>query len=175
MILFDESGIELAKSYLLRAAERHGFGTEAKNMLNMKAKSILITRINLFLCIGINCTGQSVSIHNVYRFIRLGTNRFFLSLKNRFELAECMFTNNLYKGKYNLAMDYYVAESVFDLPVIPDDIIDEWNKMIEPIVIKGRHGIKIVRIDGDENTTNNVKYRIVDRIIPTTRKSKKRK
>ena len=172
MILFDEQGIEMAKTYLLKAAERHGFANEAKNMLEGKNKQVLNTRINMFLCLGINTTGQSVNIHNVYRFIRLGTNRFFLSLKNRFELAECMFDNNLYKGKYNLAMDYYVASAVFDLSTIPDSVLEEWNKMIKPIVIKGRHGIKVVRIDGDENTTHNVKYRWVDRITATRKKKK---
>lgn len=174
MILFDDNGIKLAAAYVLRAAERHGFKEQAKHMLSMKDKSVLNTRINMFLCLGLNCTGQSVSIHNVFRFIRLGTNRFFLSLKNRTELAEDMFKNNLYKGKYNLAMDYYVARAVFYMPLIDDDTLDEWNAMIKPIIIKGRHGIKIVRIEGTDGIDHdNVKYMFVDRISGTTRKKRK--
>ena len=146
MIEFNEAGIDMVKSLLEKAATKHGFGNEAKQFLKGRSLDQLNIRVNMFLCIGMNCSGQTVTMQNVWRFIQKGVNRFFLSLKNRWELSEDMFKQNLYKGKCNIACDYYVAPAVFAASIINDDILNEWNRMMDPIRIKGRHGIKVVRV-----------------------------
>lgn len=184
MIEFNESGIDMVRTYVEKTATKHGFGNEAKQFLRGIPLDRLNVRANMFLCIGMNSSGQTVSMNNVFRFIQKGCNRFFLSIKNRWELSEDMFKTNLYKGKYNLACDYYVARAVFDAAIIGDDIIDEWNLMISSIIIKGRHGIKVERVMPNiaglsSNEVNlsydEVKYRWIDRCVNTSRKKKKTK
>lgn len=174
MIEFDLVGIDMVRTYVEKAATKHGFGNEAKQFLKARTLEQFNIRANMFLCIGLNSSGQTVSMNNVFRFIQKGCNRFFLSLKNRWELSEDMFKANLYKGKYNLACDYYVARAVFDRAIISDDILDEWNLMIKPIIIKGRHGIRVVRVVSDNiHSADEVKYRWVDRCVNTSKKKTK--
>ena len=172
MIEFNEAGIDMVRSYVAKAAARHGFHEQAKNMLCGRSLETLNTRANMFLVIGINSSGQTVKMTNCWKFLQKGANRFFLSLKNRQELSEDMFKNNVYKGKYNIACDYYVAPAVFDSEIIPDDVLDIWNEMMKPIVIKGRHGVKVVRVVLDGGDSTDIKYRWVNRTIGTSRKKK---
>jgi hypothetical protein len=172
MIIFSEEGIDVVRTYVAKAAARHGFHKQAENMLYGRDKYVLNIRANMFLCIGINCSGQTVNMTNCWNFIRKGANRFFLSLKNRQDLAEDMFKNDVYKGKYNIACDFYVGPAVFDSSIVSDNVIDEWNEMMEPIVVKGRHGIKVVRVILDGGDSTDVKYRWVNRTIGTSRKKK---
>lgn len=174
MIEFTEEGIDMVRTYVERAATKNGFGNEAKQFLKGKTLQQLNIRANMFLCIGMNSSGQTISMTNVFRFIQKGCNRFFLSIKNRWELSEDMFKANLYKGKYNLACDYYVARAVFDAAIIGDNVLDEWNQMISPIIIKGRHGVRVERVMTDDTgcNTDEIKYRWVDRCVNTSRKKK---
>lgn len=172
MIEFTQSGIDMVRSYVAKAAEKHGFHKQAENMLYRGNMTVLNTKANMFLCIGINSSGQTVNMSNCWNFIRKGANRFFLSLKNRQDLAEDMFKNDVYKGKYNIACDYYVAPAVFDSEIISDDVLDIWNEMMKPIVIKGRHGVKVVRVVLDGGDSTDIKYRWVNRTIGTSRKKK---
>lgn len=174
MIEFSEEGIRMVRTYVEKAANKHGFGNEAKQFLKGRSLNQLNVRANMFLCIGMNSSGQTISMNNIFRFIQKGCNRFFLSIKNRWELSEDMFKANLYKGKYNLACDYYVARAVFGSAIIGDDILDEWNLMISPIIIKGRHGIRVERVTTDNigRSADEVKYRWVDRCVNTSRKKK---
>ena len=175
MIEFTENGINTVRSYVAKAALRHGFAAEAKEFLKGTNMSALNIRANMFLVLGINCTGQTVSMQNIWQFIRKGTNRFFLSLKNRWELSEDMFKQDMYKGKYNLSCDYYVGPAVFDVSTIGDDVLNEWNRMMEPIRIKGRHGVKVVRVELEEGDHTDIKYRWINRTIPSRPKKSKTK
>ena len=174
MIEFTKEEIDMIRTYVERAATKNGFGNAAKQFLKGKTLQQLNIRANMFLCIGMNSSGQTISMSNVFRFIQKGCNRFFLSIKNRWELSEDMFKANLYKGKYNLACDYYVARAVFDAAIIGDDVLDEWNQMISPIIIKGRHGIRVERVTPDISgpSADEVKYRWVDRCVNTRKKTK---
>ena len=118
MIEFTENGIDIVRGYVAKAALRHGFAAEAKGFLKGSDMTTLNIRANMFLALGINCSGQTVSMQNIWQFIRKGANRFFLSLKNRWELSEDMFKQDLYKGKYNLSCDYYVGPAVFNTGTI---------------------------------------------------------
>lgn len=171
MVEFTENGIDIVRSYVAKAAMRHGFAAEAKGFLKGSDMTTLNIRANMFLALGINCSGQTVSMQNIWQFIRRGTNRFFLSLKNRWELSEDMFKQDLYKGKYNLSCDYYVGPAVFNTGTIGDDVLSEWNRMMEPIKIKGRHGIKVIRVKLENGDSTNVKYRWINKTI-STRKGK---
>ena len=129
----------------------------------------------MFLCLGINVTGQTITMSNVFTFVKKGANRFFLSLKNRKELAEAMFKENLYKGKYCLTMDYYPARAVFDAAIIDDTTLNEWNAMMKPICIKGHHGVKVVRVQLNQNDSSEIKYMWHDRWINLNAKPKSKK
>ena len=172
MLEFTQEGIDIVQSYVTKAAARHGFHEQAKNMLCGKSLETLNIKANMFLVIGINSSGQTVNMTNCWKFIQKGANRFFLSLKNRQDLAEDMFKNDVYKGKYNIACDYYVGPAVFDSANISDEVLIIWNEMMEPIVIKGRHGVKVVRVVLDGGNSTDIKYRWVNRTVGTSRKKK---
>lgn len=170
MIEFTKDSIDMVRSYVAKAAARHGFHKQAENMFYSGDATVLNVKANMFLCIGMNSSGQTVTMTNCWKFIQKGTNRFFLSLKNRQELAEDMFKNDVYKGKYNIACDYYVAPAVFDAEIISDEVLNIWNEMMKPIIVKGRHGIKVVRVILDGGDSTDVKYRWVNRTIASRKK-----
>ena len=174
MIEFNESGLDMVRGYVAKAAAKHGFADAAVNFIKGRNNARLNMRANMFLCIGMNSSGQTITMNNVYDFVKKGTNRFFLSLKNRWELSEDMFKQNLYKGKYNLACDYYVARAVFDCDAIPAEVIDEWDLMMKPLIIKDHHGVKMEVVHDEEDTDDSAfKYRWVDRFVPTKKSKKK--
>jgi hypothetical protein len=170
MIEFTQEGIDMVRSYVAKAAARHGFHKQAENMLYSGNLTTLNIKANMFLCIGINSSGQTVNMTNCWKFLQKGANRFFLSLKNRQDLAEDMFKNDVYKGKYNIACDYYVGPAVFDSASISDNVLDIWNEMMKPIVIKGKHGIKVVRVVLDDGDATDIKYRWVNRTVASRKK-----
>ena len=176
MIEFNETQILIVRNKLAKAVTRNGFESKLVDQLLPRRLDIrtINTRINMFLVIGINSTGRTIAMNNAMVFVGKGINRFFLSLKNRRDLAEKLFEENRYEGKYNLSADYYAAPAVFDADEIPGDVMAEWNEMMKPIRIKSRHGVKIEKNRPKDGSIDSVKYVWVDRGLGPIRTPKKK-
>lgn len=164
MIEWTNDQITTAKELIVKRLEKHEFSTRPSTLIPASTTDEELKPIlDMFLCIGMNSSGQTVTANNAMTFIKKGINRFFLSLKNRRDLSADMFKKNEFKGKYNIACDYYVGPAVFYAEFIPDRIIDRWNQWMRPLKIKGRYGVQVIKITEDGKSNDHVKYRWITR------------
>lgn len=119
-------------------------------------------RFLMFLSIGINSTGRCNSFISIRDFIRRGVNRFFLSLHNRYDLSEKALKENKYSGKYLIVADFYIGPTAFGTALVPDKAIREWNTMMRPIRVCKKHGVKVVMVKSEKDSSA-VKYRWIDK------------
>ena len=176
MIEFNDTQIQIVRAKLAKAVTRNGFDSKlVGDILPWKIDlNTARTRINMFLVIGMNSTGRTITMNNAMTFVSKGINRFFLSLNNRRDLAEKLFQENRYVGKYNISADYYVSPAVFNADEIPGDVMTEWNDMMKTIRIKSRHGVRVEKNRPKNASIDTVKYVWIDRGLGPIRASKKK-
>lgn len=164
MIEWTEDNVKTIKELIAKRLEMYEFQTKSSQLFPKGLSKEHVGEIlDMFLCVGINSSGQTITANNALVFAKKGVNRFFLSLKNRRDLSADMFKTNEFKGKYNLACDFYVGPAVFYAEFIPDHIIDLWNQWMRPLKIKGRYGVKVVMEKEDGKSDDHVKYRWITR------------
>ena len=162
MVVFSDEQVVMIKSWINTKILKEGFEhITADDFMDVSVQEC----INLFLCIGINNSMMSMKVRGPMDFVRNGVNKFFRSTGNRRELCDLMFQRDIYKGKYLLAMDYYVAPAVFDNSFIDKSVLDAWALMTKKLVIKGWHGIQLVVEEQPERGSNYIKYRWIDRRV----------
>ena len=166
MIEWTADNVAIIKELIAKRLEKYEF--EAKNprlFLETMSKEQVWEILDMFLCIGMNSSGQTITANNAMTFAKKGVNRFFLSLKNRRDLSAEMFRNSDFKGKYNISCDFYVGPAVYAADFIPDHVLNTWNWWMRPLKIKGRYGVQVVKYVEDGKTNDHVKYRWITRHI----------
>lgn len=166
MIEWTNDQITTAKELITKRLEKYEFSTKPSTLIPASTTDEELKPIlDMFLCIGMNSSGQTVTANNAMTFVKKGINRFFLSLKNRRDLSADMFKNNEFKGKYNIACDFYIGPVAFWADYVPDHVLETWNAWMKPLRIKGRYGVKVVKNVEDGKSADHVKYLWVTRYI----------
>lgn len=164
MIEWNVEQITVAKELIAKRLNKYEFITQYNELFTKEFDDAATKNvINMFLCIGMNCSGQTITANNAFTFVKKGINRFFLSLKNRRDLSAQMFKDNEFVGKYNISCDYYVGPAVYYSDIISDDILELWNKWMKPLRIKGRYGVQVQIEKEDGKSDDHIKYRWVTR------------
>jgi len=151
MIRFTKSQIDTTRDTIRWALARNGiFDISVSDLIpNGLSYTEQNVRANMFLCIGIGNSGQTLLIKDIHTFIRNGANRFFLSVKHRRYLPLEELAKNHYTGKYNVSCDFYVASTVFGTERLSMEIIREWNKMLSCVETNKGRGVRFVAHEND--------------------------
>ena len=166
MIEWTEDNVKIIKELIAKRLEKYEFQTKSSQLFPKGLSNEHVCEVlDMFLCIGINSSGQTITANNALVFAKKGVNRFFLSLKNRRDLSADMFKNNEFKGKYNIACDFYIGPVAFWADYVPDHVLETWNAWMKPLRIKGRYGVKVVKHVEDGKSADHVKYLWITRYV----------
>lgn len=151
MIKLQHNDIDMMRIAIIDVAMRNGFGNESVEMLNTGLTDAqLLTRVHMFVALGIaSSTERLVKFNDVFSYAKRGANKFFRTMRHRWELSDEMIALNMFKGKYSLACDYYIAPAVFETQLVSDKIISEWNEMMKRIRIHEKYSVKVIRVVND--------------------------